>query len=109
MAREFAREFCNSKAWRDCADAYARSKGMLCERCLAKGIIVPGKIVHHKRHLTPQNINDPSVTLAWENLEYLCQDCHNAEHNAGARRYWISADGSVAPKRRDSPPVGPKK
>ena len=43
MAREFAREFYNSKAWRDCADAYARSKGMLCERCLAKGIIVPGK------------------------------------------------------------------
>ena len=39
------------------------------------------KIVHHKIALTPENINDPNITLNWENLELLCQDCHNKEHS----------------------------
>lgn len=36
-------------------------------------------IVHHKIVLTPENINDPEVTLNWEYLELLCLDCHNRE------------------------------
>lgn len=52
----------------------------LCERCLAKGLYTPGKVVHHKIHLTPENISDPRVALGWENLQLLCQDCHAAVH-----------------------------
>ena len=75
MARDFARAFYNSAAWQRCRAAYIEHVHGLCERCHR-----PGWIVHHKCYLTPANIDDPSVTLNFDNLEYLCQDCHNAEH-----------------------------
>ena len=42
---------------------------------------MPGLIVHHKVTLTPENINEPNITLNWELLRYDCQDCHNREHH----------------------------
>lgn len=75
MAKAFSQSFYDSKAWKECRKAYANSKFNLCERCGK-----PGKIVHHKVLLTLGNIDDARTTLAWENLELLCQDCHNAEH-----------------------------
>ncbi|WP_238899355.1 HNH endonuclease [Clostridium sp. YIM B02500] len=75
MAREFAKAFYNSIAWKKCKKGFIKSVYGLCNRCGK-----PGKIVHHKVVLTPSNINDPSVTLNWNKLEYLCQDCHNKEH-----------------------------
>lgn len=75
MAKWFAKFFYNSIAWKKCKGSYIKSVHGLCERCGK-----PGYIVHHKEILTPQNINDPNVTLNWEKLEYLCQECHNKEH-----------------------------
>lgn len=96
MAREFARGFYNSKAWKDCRRAYASSVGGLCERCLAKGIITAGVIVHHKTYINPSNINDPAVLLSFDNLELLCRDCHAAEHSRQKdRRYTIDDFGRV--------------
>ena len=74
--KEWAKHFYRSKAWRDCRNAFFVYKHGLCERCGA-----PGKIVHHKIYLTPENINDPNVSLNWDHLELLCQDCHNKEHH----------------------------
>ena len=82
MAKEYALPFYRSKAWLQCRDGYIKSVNGLCERCLSKGETTPGKIVHHKVHITPNNVNDPNITLNWDNLEYLCQDCHNQEHHA---------------------------
>lgn len=48
---------------------------------MEKGIVKPGIIVHHKVYLTPTNINNPDVTLNWDNLQLLCIDCHNKEHS----------------------------
>lgn len=76
--KPWAKAFYKSKAWRQCRDAYFVSRHGLCERCGG-----PGKIVHHKVYLNPQNIDDPDVSLNWENLELLCQDCHNQEHHRG--------------------------
>lgn len=73
--REFAKEFYLSKEWRAARDFVFRRDSGLCVQCGAVG-----GIVHHKIHLTPENINDPFVTLAEENLELLCRDCHGAEH-----------------------------
>ena len=73
--REFAKEFYLSKAWRTVRDYIFRRDSGLCVRC--GGV---GEIVHHKRPLTPENISDPFVTLAEDNLELLCRDCHAAEH-----------------------------
>lgn len=80
MAREFAKAFYHSKAWRGVRDAYFRSTRGLCERCLREGRLTPGAIVHHKVHLTPENINDPDVALSFDNLEVVCRDCHAKEH-----------------------------
>lgn len=75
MAKEYAKAFYNSSAWIKCKNSYIKSVYGLCERCGK-----PGYIVHHKKHLTPKNINDPDVALNHINLEYLCQQCHNEEH-----------------------------
>ena len=40
-----------------------------------------GNIVHHKTYITEDNINNPDITLNWDNLECLCQTCHNKEHH----------------------------
>lgn len=98
--KEWAREFYLSPAWRACRDAYAASVGGLCERHYARGEYVAGVIVHHKVHLTPANINDPSVTLNWDNLELVCRDCHAIEHLRARRRYVVGEDGRVT-----APPV----
>lgn len=78
--KEYAKLFYTSKAWRETRSAYLRNADGLCERCRASGKFVPGKIVHHKKHITPNNINDPNVTLSFSNLELLCDACHNKEH-----------------------------
>ncbi len=73
--KPFAEQFYKSKAWRQCRYAYFISQHGICERCGGAG-----KIVHHTIELTPENIDDPYITLNWELLELLCQDCHNVEH-----------------------------
>lgn len=96
MAKEFAKWFYNSKAWIECRAAYIISVFGLCERCGK-----PGHIVHHKKKLTPQNINDPSVTLNWSLLEYVCLECHNkdelGEHTEKKKRYRFDEEGNVLP------------
>ncbi len=73
--KPWAKSFYKSKAWRLCRQAYFILMHGLCERC-----IEPGKIVHHTVYLTPDNINDPSITLNHDLLELLCATCHNQEH-----------------------------
>lgn len=80
MAKEWAKAFYKSKEWRECREAYIQLVNGLCERCLAKGKYVPGYIVHHIIHLTPENINDPKITLDFGNLELVCKECHDKEH-----------------------------
>jgi len=79
--------------WIKCARAFKKAKGGICERCAAKGLIVPGREVHHKIHLTPDNINDPKISLNWDNLELLCKDCHMLEHERV--RYRVDPMGHV--------------
>lgn len=88
--------FYKSTAWKKCRAAYIKKCGGLCERCLAQGLIKPGYIVHHKTHLTEENVTNPDIALSFDNLEYLCMDCHNAEHfTSKDKRYRIAVDGSV--------------
>ena len=97
--QDWAKPFYKSSAWLKTREAYAASVGWLCEDCLAKGLIVPGKVVHHRTPLTPQNISDPTVTLDWRNLKLVCQDCHAWEHRQHkGERYVIAADGRVVIK-----------
>lgn len=69
------REFYHSAAWRRLSRAFLLSKNYICERCGA-----PAEIAHHRRYLTPANVDDPDFALNPANLESLCMNCHNAEH-----------------------------
>lgn len=92
--KEYARSFYNSKAWRDISRLYMASKHYVCERC--GGV---ASICHHKRYITPKNINDPAVTLSMDNLECLCQDCHNQEHSAKVCRAVFDENGNMTGAR----------
>lgn len=99
----YLQPFYGSPAWKNCRAAYIKSVGGLCERCKAHGLIVPGVEVHHKIRLTPGNVKDPNVALAWSNLELLCESCHHEEHRKQkARRWRCDEQGHViAPLCRD--------
>ena len=91
--KEFAKGFYLSSNWRKCRDAYFKKQNGICERCGESGLIV-----HHKRRLTPTNINNPRITLSFDNLELLCQDCHNKEHGRHKNtRYVIDENGNILP------------
>ena len=96
--REFAQGFYTSRAWKQCRDGYAKSVGGLCEICLTKGLYRAGEIVHHKIHLTPDNIHDPDIALSWDNLQLVCRDCHAQIHSEKNTRYIIHDDGTVTAK-----------
>ena len=95
MAKEWTNGFYTSKEWRKTRDAYYRIQCGRCERCMAEVLagarrvedINPGIIVHHKKELTPENINDPAVALSFDNLELLCDEHHNRQHKAKAVSY----------------------
>lgn len=97
MAQEFAKQFYSSKAWQDCRNEYAKRVHYLCENCLKRGLYKPGVIVHHVEELTPANIENPEVSLNWNNLRLVCRDCHAEEHDKRKkdRRYTIGENGEV--------------
>ena len=93
--REFAKAFYTSRAWADCRAAYKKSVGGLCERCLKAGRYSPWEIVHHKIHISPENINDPEIALSFDNLQLVCRDCHAQIHDRRKRRYKVDELGRV--------------
>ena len=78
MAKDYAKKFYKSKEWQKCRNGYMQSKHFICERC--GGIAT---ICHHKNYISEKNINNPNITLNCDNLEAVCQDCHNNEHQSG--------------------------
>ena len=97
--RDFAEGFYKSKAWQNTRDAYMRSVGCLCENCLQKGIYKPAEIVHHRVHIETFNVNNPEVTLSWDNLQALCRGCHGKAHEdyyrKNKKRFSINEEGKV--------------
>ena len=74
---------------------------------------VPGKILHHKQELTPDNITDPDITLGFDNLMYVCHGCHDQIHGNVSRmpermtRYAFDYNGNPIPLSDNTrvPPV----
>lgn len=95
--KEYAKGFYKSKAWQECRAAYYKSKQGLCERCLDKGIITAADIVHHKIHITPDNIGNPDITLNWDNLECVCRNHHAEIHTGKVKRFTVDEWGHVTP------------
>lgn len=97
MAKEWAKKFYNSKAWQDCRASYIATVYGLCEHCGK-----PGYIVDHIEELTPTNINNPELTLNFNNLQYLCQECHNRKtfekFSATKSNLFFDEDGQISPR-----------
>lgn len=87
--------FYNSPEWHRCKNTYLASVNHLCERCLAKGIYEPARIVHHKIHLSEETMI-PELMYGFDNLEALCLACHNDEHGRKKKtRRWKFVDGDL--------------
>lgn len=101
--KPWAKKFYASEAWQTTRRSFLMTKNFLCERCSTEINPVPATIVHHKVWLNELNINDPEVALSQDNLEALCQDCHNKEHHKNVSRvpYRWDENGNVIP----SPPI----
>ena len=86
MAKPWEKKLLNRKAWEKCRTGFIseriRIDGGMCQVC-RKNL---GYIVHHKIHLTPENINNPEITLNWDNLSYECKDCHDQHEGHGVKR-----------------------
>lgn len=96
----WAYRFYSSTAWKKCRKAYNILVHYQCEDC--GGV---GEIVHHKTPLTPNNINDPEISLNFDNLRLVCRLCH-AKYDRNAATMdgvFFDADGNLV----QSPP--PKK
>lgn len=88
--KEYAQGFYKGRQWKKVSRLYMESRNYICERCGGNG-----SICHHKKYITPGNIDNPQVTLNPDNLECLCQDCHNKEHKAKHSRAVFDASGNM--------------
>jgi hypothetical protein len=94
MSKSFSKAFYNSKQWQQCRTAYISSVYGLCAMCDNE----PGLIVHHKIALNSQNINNPDITLNFDNLTLLCLKHHNEIHGKQIeKRYMFDKNGDVIP------------
>ena len=78
MAKEWAKDFYQSASWKKTRDYMLAKYNYLCQKCT--GNPRPAEIVHHIIWLTPQNINDPNITLGEDNLMPVCRECHAIIH-----------------------------
>lgn len=97
MAKSWAKSFYNSKAWKDCRKAYIAERisidGGLCEYCKKE----LGTELDHVEELTPENIQDPDVTLNFQNFKWACHTCHTRKTKSGISEddYYFDENGMV--------------
>ena len=53
---------------------------VICEMCKKPILIAKDITAHHKIELTLENLNDHNISLNPSNIELVCHDCHNKEH-----------------------------
>ena len=82
--------FYKSPAWLAARELRIMSVNGLCERCGQVGIEV-----HHKERLNVENVNDSLISLNQDNLELLCRECHNREHERFSKEVKFDSDGNL--------------
>lgn len=80
MSKGIIKQFYARKEWIELRLDLIIERNMTCERCGKHCIDISQLIGHHKIPLTEANINDVNITLNPENIEIICFDCHNEEH-----------------------------
>ena len=95
MAKEFAKTFYQSKAWKIRRAEVLRRDLFTCHDCDGRA-----NEVHHIVELSPQNIHDERVALGMDNLMSLCRDCHGARTKKSGdllEGFTFDADGQPIP------------
>lgn len=72
--------FYASDEWITLRQLLINQRGNRCKHC---GKIIPRSIDiigHHIEELTPENVNDFTISLNPDNIELICFDCHNKDH-----------------------------
>lgn len=70
-----------------------------CEECEKQGRISPVYIVHHKEWINENNYNNDDVFYNLDNLESVCQECHNKIHFRAEEEYYFTENGDILPKQ----------
>jgi len=71
--------FYSSTAWKKLRAAFKRANP-ICAWCIRKGMIVPASVVYH---VTP--ISQGGDPYAWDNLQSLCEKCHNQKSGSESK------------------------
>ena len=94
--RSINNEFYRSKVWRDTRERFLELNPW-CEECLKQKRYTPATLVHHRVHLNETNVNDPKISLGYDNLEAVCLECHNKIHYGRTdKRYTVDQFGRVS-------------
>lgn len=81
MAKTWAKTFYNSKEWRQLRERLIIENNFLCADCGESYLNDSTQLVgHHIKELTPQNINDPNISLNPDNIKIICRKCHDKAH-----------------------------
>lgn len=93
MSKGVLKKFYNSSEWgvfrQNILLERSNDDGIYCERCGKKIVISRHIQLHHIEELTEDNYKDVNISLNPDNVEMLCQTCHNIHHgryHGGARR-----------------------
>ena len=74
-------KFYTSSTWRKVRERKILESGGVCSHCGRVFTDTSKLIVHHKKHLHGDDYNNPKVAYDDDNLEVICFDCHNKEHD----------------------------
>lgn len=76
------KSFYRSLKWRKFRNGIIHERGPVCEEC-GKVLTDPldCEVDHDPIELTPENVNDASVSLNPANVKVKCNDCHNKRHH----------------------------
>ena len=77
--------FYNSSIWRKKRNKIKRRDNYQCQRCKCNGIITVGTVVDH---IIPTKVNWDK-RLDDDNLQLLCQSCHNIKTREDEKKYRI--------------------
>lgn len=82
MARySILQSFYASEQWQIFRMIIISERGLKCEYCGEEVIRAGDLTLHHIIELTPENVNDVTISLNPENIMVVHHDCHNRIHN----------------------------
>lgn len=90
-------EFYHSSDWQAVRQAVLERDHYLCQVCMRRGVVKQATTVHH---LIPLRA-DYAKRLDMDNLETICQACHNQEHNERNKSLAKKQIKNKAQKRKD--------